>query len=60
MQSSGVRVDASYSGGSAEIGVKGEGLELICARNVYGSLLRLKEKFDPKIDLAEARSGRGG
>ena len=36
-----------------------KGLELVSARNAYDSLLRLKGKFDPKIDLADSRRDRG-
>jgi len=36
-----------------------KGLELISARDTYNSLLKLKEKFDFKIDLADSRRDRG-
>ena len=35
-----------------------KGLELVAAKDVYKSLLKLKGKFDLKIDLKESRKDR--
>lgn len=35
------------------------GLELVAAKDAYQGLLKLKGKFDLKIDLAESRRDRG-
>ncbi|MDR3606470.1 MAG: hypothetical protein P4M08_03715 [Oligoflexia bacterium] len=35
-----------------------KGLELVAAKNTYQRLLKLKGKFDLKIDLNEAREDR--
>lgn len=35
-----------------------KGLELVAAKDTYGRLLKLKGKFDLKIDLKESRKDR--
>ena len=36
-----------------------KGLEMVAARDAYQGLLKLKGKFDLKIDLKESRKDRG-